>query len=82
MRMKINEAIDECRRYLEHADREKDKSIALQRLAADVRMGKCSALERDTRMRKIMGERPTIYDGGNLEDAIRSLLKHVNRDKL
>ena len=75
MKMTITEARDEAQRYLNYLAREEAKSVALQRLAADRRQGKCSDREKDRRMRDIMGPSPTVYDGANLADAIRVFLK-------
>ena len=75
MKMTLSEARAECRRYLDYLARENKKSVALQRLAADRRAGRCDDREKDRRMRDIMGPSPTVYDGGNLADAIAVMLK-------
>lgn len=75
MKMTLSEARAECRRYLDYLDREHKKSVALQRLAADRRAGRCDDREKDRRMRDIMGPSPIVYDGGNLADAIAVMLK-------
>lgn len=73
--MTLAEARAECRRYLDYLAREEKKSVALQRLAADRRTGRCDDREKYRRLRHIMGPSPTVYDGGNLADAVRVMLK-------
>jgi len=73
--MTLTEARQECLRYLNYLKREEAKSIALGKLAADRRNGKCDDIEKDRRMREIMGPSPTVYDGAELAAAIKVLLK-------
>ena len=73
--MNLTEARQECLRYLDYLEREEAKSTALQRLASDRRAGRCDDREKDRRMAEIMGPSPTVYDGGNLAEAIKVLLK-------
>lgn len=77
MKMSITEARHEAQRYLNYLAQQEAKSVALQKLAADRRTGKCSDAEKDKRMRDIMGPSPTVYDGANLADAIRVFLKET-----
>lgn len=74
MKMKIDEAKAECERYLAYLKAQEDKSIALQKLASDRRRGLCDDKEKDRRIAEINGFSPTVYDGGNLANAIRVLL--------
>jgi hypothetical protein len=80
MKMTMEEARIECQRYLDYLAREEEKSLALQRLAADRRMGRCGDKEKDRRIAEIMGVSPVVYDGGNLADAIRIMLKATAPD--
>ena len=73
--MTLDEARAECRRYLDYLKRQEAKSLALQKLAADRRAGRCDDREKDRRMRDIMGPSPVVYDGGNLERAIIVLMR-------
>lgn len=73
--MKLEDARQECRRYLDYLEREKAKSLALQKLAADRRAGICGDREKDRRISDIMGPSPTVYDGANLAEAVKVLLK-------
>lgn len=75
--MKLEQAKAECERWFAHMQREEDKSIALQKLASDRRMGRCSAEEGKRRRGIIMGPSPAVYDGANLADAVKTLLKYV-----
>lgn len=79
MKMTVSEAHAECRRYLDYLAREEAKSLALQRLAADRRAGKCTDREKDRRMADIMGPSPTVYDGAELANAIRVLLQESDK---
>lgn len=72
--MTLTEARQECRRYLDYLKLDEAKSIAIQKLAADRRSGKCDDREKDRRMREIMGPSPTVYDGANLAEAVKVLL--------
>ena len=73
--MTLTEARHECQRYLNYLDVQKAKSVALQKLASDRRNGKCGDGEKERRMRDIMGPSPTVYDGANLAEAIKVLMK-------
>ena len=75
MKMKLGEARAECQRYLDYLTREEEKAAALVRLAADRRSGRCDDRERERRLREIMGPSPTVYDGANLRDAVKVMLK-------
>ena len=74
--MKIAEAKAECERWLAYLKIQEAKSLALQQLAAERRAGTCSDDELRRRKRAIDGG-VTVYDGANLERAVRTLLKHV-----
>ena len=78
--MSLTEARAECQRYLDYLARQEAKSKALQMLAADRRAGRCDDREKDRRVAEIMGPSPTVYDGGNLADAIRVLMKGTPND--
>jgi len=75
MRMTLTEARAECRRYLDYLAMQEKRAEALQKLAADRRAGRCDAHEGERRKRDIMGPSPTVYDGGNLADAIVVMMK-------
>lgn len=75
--MKLEEAKAECKRWLEHCDRQREKSIALQKLAAERRAGTVSDHQVRGRLSQIEGQGVRVYDGANLEQAVKCLLKHV-----
>lgn len=73
--MTLSEARNECQRYLNYLAVQQAKSVALQKLAADRRSGKCDDREKERRMRDIMGQSPSVYDGANLAEAVKVLIK-------
>lgn len=75
--MTLNEARNECRRYLNYLAVQEEKAIALQRLASDRRNGRCDAKEGERRMRDIQGANPTVYDSTNLAEAVKVMLRHT-----
>ena len=77
--MTLDEAKKECARWFDHHKLQDDASKKLQELAADRRAGRCTEKEGVARRNEIQGYRtaPTVYDGANLADAVRVLLKHV-----
>lgn len=75
--MKLDEAKAECERWFADIQRQKDKSLALQKLAAQRRAGEITDDEAQRKLRSIQGAGITVYDGTNLEKAVRVLLKHV-----
>jgi hypothetical protein len=79
--MNLTEARQECLRYLAYLEREEAKSKALQVLASDRRASRCDDREKDRRLAEIMGANPTVYDGGNLAEAIKALLKAAGEDR-
>lgn len=81
MRMTIPEARAECQRWLDHLQRQEDRVIALQKLAADRRAGRVSDREKDRRLAQINGPGVTVYDGGNLADAVRALMAATMPDQ-
>lgn len=74
--MKLDEAKAECERWLARCDRQREKSLSLQVLARDRREGRCDADEARRRMQEIDRAGVQVYDGANLETAIRTLLRH------
>lgn len=73
--MKLEEARQEAQRYLDYLARDESKVIALQKLAADRRAGRCGDEECRRRRAEIQGNGVTVYDGGNLAEAIKVFLK-------
>lgn len=74
--MNLSQARAECERWLAHLVRQEEKSIAIQKLAAERRSGRCDEAEARRRMR-VIDSGPTVYDGAKLADAVRYLLNAV-----
>lgn len=77
MRMTLDDAKNECERWFAMLAADEAKAKALQELAADRRSGRCDAKEGERRLAAIQGNGVTVYDGANLYDAVKTLLKHV-----
>lgn len=75
----LDQAKEECERWFAYLKAQEDQSLALQKLAADRRSGSCDEIEGRRRRDAIQGNGLTVYDGGNLADAVRILLKNVAR---
>ena len=76
--MKLPEAKAECERWFDYLNRQRDKSIAMQRIAAARRSGQIDHDEGQRRVRALDNNSIRVYDGANLEKAVRVLLKHVS----
>lgn len=72
--MNNREAIDICRGWLAHLDRQREKTLKMQRLAAKARKGPEEAREAQREMRQI-DRQPRVYDGARLEPAVKHLIK-------
>jgi hypothetical protein len=75
--VKLAEAKEECERWFTYLEREKDRCVTIQQIAAAVRKGEITSDEGQKRIRRIDGCSVTVYDGANLQKAVRVLLKHV-----
>ena len=74
--MKLEEAKQECERWLSYLKGQKEKSVALQKIASDVRNG-FSTSEEGRKKQRLLDGHHTVYDGAKLADAVRLLLRHV-----
>ncbi len=74
--MELEEAKAECERWFSYHKMQDEMSKALQELAADRRAGRCDDAEMRIR-RSNIGSVASVYDGTNLADAVRIILKHV-----
>ena len=73
--MNLIEAKAECQRWLDYLDRQKEKSVAIQKLAAERRQGKCDEDEGRRRLRSIDDRCSlTVYDGARLAEAVAILV--------
>lgn len=70
--MKTDEAIEICEQWFAYIERQKQKSVEIQKLAAMARNGQQEEAQR--RLRQI-DRTPTVYDGARLEPAVRALVK-------
>jgi hypothetical protein len=77
MRMTLREAKEECDRWFAYLKTQEDKSVAMQHLARERRTGKCDEAEGRRRLNEIQSNGLTVYDGGNLKDAVSALLKEI-----
>lgn len=75
--VKIDEAKAECERWFRHLQRQKDKAAEMGRIALDRRNGAIDESEVKRRVRALDNCSVTVFDGANLEKAVRALLKHV-----
>ncbi len=72
--MKTPEAVEICERWFAYLDRQRTRAVEIQKLAAMVRAGRQEEAQRRLR---VLDSAPTIYDAGNLEAAVRHLVKLV-----
>ncbi|WP_041299785.1 hypothetical protein [Hyphomicrobium sp. MC1] len=76
--MTYDQAKAECERWFASLDREREKTIAVQKIASDRRQGLIDEAEARRRLRVIDGS-PTVYDGAELEKAVRFLVKNFHK---
>jgi hypothetical protein len=70
--MNVKEAVSICEEWFAYIERQKQKSIELQRLATMARNGQ---QEEAQRRRRQIDSTPTVYDGARLEPAVRFLVQ-------
>lgn len=75
--MKLQEAKEECERWLAHLDEQKERLDNLQRVAAMRRRGGMSLSEAREKIDEFDRRAPTVYDGSRLADAIRVMLQQI-----
>lgn len=78
--MTNQEAIDICLGWLAHLDRQRVKTIKLQRLAAKARKGPDEAEEARRELRQI-DRQPKVYDGARLEPAVKHLITVLTKQR-
>jgi hypothetical protein len=71
--MKTNEAIEICEGWFAYVERQRQKSVEVQKLAAMARSGQQEEAQR--RLRQLDNCSVTVYDGARLEPAVRYLVK-------
>jgi hypothetical protein len=75
--MKLAEAKAECERWFAYLQSQKDKSLALQKIASERRSGLIDHAESQRRIRSIDNCSVRVFDGADLEKAVRVLLKNL-----
>jgi hypothetical protein len=71
--MKTTEAIEICDGWFAHLERQRQRAVDIQKLAAMARAGQQEEAQR--RMRKMDNRSVTVYDGARLEPAVKHLIK-------
>ena len=71
--MNTQEAVEICNDWLAHLDRQQEKSIKMQRLAAQARKGPDEAKKAQAELRQ-MDRQPKVYDGARLRSAVEHLI--------
>lgn len=74
--MNLAEAKTECQRWLDYLKRQEEKSIAIQKIAADRRSGACNETEAHSRLRHL-DNGVTVYDGAKLARAVKFMMDHA-----
>jgi hypothetical protein len=69
--MKTPDAIEICEQWFAYIERQRQRSVELQRLAT---LARTDPKEAQHRLRQ-MDNDVTVYDGGRLEPAVRALVK-------
>ena len=72
--MTLNEAIEECQRYLAYIQHTKEKSEKIQETARVARLGD---QKRVRRMMERIDSNPVVYDGARLCQAIPILIREI-----
>ncbi|TXH57562.1 MAG: hypothetical protein E6Q97_04290 [Desulfurellales bacterium] len=75
--MKLAEAKEECARWFAYLDRQREKSLAVQKIASAVRSGEITSDEGRRKLRALDNASVTVYDGARLEQAVKLLLKNL-----
>lgn len=74
--MNLLEAKAECQRWLDYLDRQKEKSIAIQKIAGAVRRKEIDSAEGKKQLRAIDDRCSlTVYDGARLAEAVKLLIR-------
>ena len=75
--MSLEDAKKECERWFAYLERQKNKSLTLQRIAAQVRCGEITTEDAQKQIRAIDNNSVIVFDGAQLEVAVKVLLKHI-----
>lgn len=75
-KMDLVRAKAECVRWFAYLDRQREKSIELQKIAAARRDGSMTEDEARRKIRALDNCSVTVFDGAELEKAVKVLLRH------
>ena len=75
--MTLAEAKTECERWFVYLDRQRQKSLDMQKIASDVRNKVITTEEAQRKVRRLDSAGITVYDGARLEEAVKKLLKVI-----
>ncbi len=75
--MTLAEAKAECERWFAYLKRQETKAVEMGRIAQARRSGEIDEHEGRRRVRALDNCSVTVFDGANLEKAVRVLLKHA-----
>lgn len=76
--MKTDEAVRICHEWFAYIERDRQKSVEIQRLASMARNGQA---EEARRLLRQIDNTPTVYDGGRLEPAVKHLVDLVAKQQ-
>lgn len=69
--MKLADAISVCEDWFAYIERQRERSVELQRLAT---LARTEPVEAQRRLRQLDAKSLTVFDGGRLEPAVRALV--------
>ena len=75
--MTLDEAKTECERWLAHLDRQRHKSVEMQKIASGRRAGEIDLEQAHHRIRALDNRSVTVFDAARLEQAVRLILKKL-----
>lgn len=77
--MSLNTALDVCENWFARLDKQRSDSQQLQEIAAKRRKGEMTYAEAELAVKRITGYSPTMYDGGQLEIAVKRLIEEIGK---
>lgn len=72
--MDTNQAIKVCQQWFAHLERQREKALKMQELAAMARQGPEQQKEAKRQLQQI-DKQPKVFDGAYLEPAVRTLVE-------
>lgn len=77
--MSLGDARLECARWFAYLKRQEDKALQMQQIATARRTGEIDQQEANRRVRSLDNCSVVVFDGANLEKAVRTLLERIDR---